>query len=368
MSSSAATPSSQHLAAQTVAAAAASDGGGIGIGISMGMGVGGVGVNVAGGGSNHHNHNNNNVGVVTSTAAAIKDHFNYEELGMIGTGAYGTVHRALNTDTGQIVAIKKVRIPLTDNGVPMSTLREITMLKHLNASDHPNIVKLFEVCQLLERDSQLMVFLVFEHLEQDLSDLLDRLPKTGMPPVTIQRLSRELLTGINFLHSHRIIHRDLKPQNLLISSQGHLKIADFGLAKTYSFETKLTSVVVTLWYRAPEVLLAQTYNSSVDIWSAACIIAEMFSRKALFPGTSEANQLDRIFELTGRPTAQQWPKSISLSCEHFPLRHPKQPRELCRQLCEYSNDLLSQMLSYDHHLRPSALACLEHEYFQQEPL
>lgn len=163
-----------------------------------------------------------------------------------------------------------------------------------------------------------MVLLVFEHLEQDLSDLIERLPKSGMPPTTIQvssshyqlslsllisfhllpfqRLSRELLTGVDFLHSHRIIHRDLKPQNLLISSQGHLKIADFGLAKTYDFEMKLTSVVVTLWYRAPEVLLAQTYNSSVDIWSSACIIAEMFSRKALFPGTSEANQLDRIFE------------------------------------------------------------------------
>lgn len=98
------------------------------------------------------------------------------------------------------------------------------------------------------------------------------------------------------MHTHRIVHRDLKPQNLLISSQGHLKIADFGLAKTYDFEMKLTSVVVTLWYRAPEVLLGQTYNSSVDIWSSACIIAEMFARKALFPGSSEGNQLDRIFE------------------------------------------------------------------------
>jgi len=101
---------------------------------------------------------------------------------------------------------------------------------------------------------------------------------------------------VDFLHSHRIIHRDLKPQNLLVSSQGHLKIADFGLAKTYGSEMKLTSVVVTLWYRAPEVLLAQPYNSTVDIWSAACIIFEMFNRRALFPGTSEKNQLDRIFE------------------------------------------------------------------------
>lgn len=294
--------------------------------------------------------------------------FNYQELNIIGTGAYGTVYRARDNNSGQIVALKKVRIPLTDDGVPMSTLREIAVLKQLNASDHPNIVKLLEVCQLLERDSQLMLFLVFEHLEQDLSDLIDRLPKSGMPPTTIQRLSRELLTGVDFLHSHRIIHRDLKPQNLLVSSQGHLKIADFGLAKTYDFEMKLTSVVVTLWYRAPEVLLGQTYNSSVDIWSAACIIAEMFARKALFPGSSEGNQLDRIFELTGRPNAQQWPKSISLSRDHFPPRAPKQPRDLCHYLCEYSNDLLSSMLSYDYRCRPSALLCLEHEYFQQEPL
>ncbi|KAI9580640.1 cyclin-dependent kinase 4 [Glossina fuscipes] len=295
--------------------------------------------------------------------------FNYEELNVIGTGAYGTVYRARDNHSGKIVAIKKIRIPLTDNGVPMSTLREIALLNQLNSSDHPNIVKLFEVCQFLESESQLLVLLVFEHLEQDLSDLIERLPKTGMPPTTVQRLARELLTGVDFLHSHRIIHRDLKPQNLLISSQGHLKIADFGLAKTYSdFEMKLTSVVVTLWYRAPEVLLAQTYNSSVDIWSAACIIAEMFSRKVLFPGTSEANQLDRIFELTGRPTAQQWPKRISLSREHFPLRLAKQPKDLCPALCEYSNDLLAQMLSYDLRLRPTALSCLEHEYFQQEPI
>ncbi|KAL5288899.1 CDK6 family protein [Megaselia abdita] len=220
---------------------------------------------------------------------------NYEELNVIGTGAYGIVYRARDR-TGKIVALKKVRVTLTEDGVPMSTLREISLLKQLNASKHPNVIDLLEVCSIRECEGQLVVFLVFEHLEQDLSDLIVSLPKSGMSPTTIQRLSIELLTGVDFLHSHRIVHRDLKPQNLLISSQGHLKIADFGLAKTYDFEMKLTSVVVTLWYRAPEVLLQQPYNSLVDIWSAGCIIAEMFSRKALFPGASEGNQLDKIFE------------------------------------------------------------------------
>lgn len=158
-------------------------------------------------------------------------------------------------------------------------------------------------------------------------------------PSPFQSLSRELLTGIDFLHSHRIVHRDLKPQNLLVSSQGQLKLADFGLAKTYDFEMKLTSVVVTLWYRAPEVLLNQSYSSALDIWSAACIIAELLQRRALFPGTSEKNQLDRIFDLTGTPSS--WPENISMPRECFAYKSAKEPRDLCDNLCDYSNDLLA---------------------------
>lgn len=294
---------------------------------------------------------------------------NYEELDIIGTGAYGTVYKARDK-AGNIVALKKVRVTLTDDGVPMSTLREISLLKQLDSSQHPNIVKLLEVChgQKLEKEGQLVIFLVFEHLEEDLSDLIDRMSNTGIPKSKIQQFSRELLTGVDFLHSHRIIHRDLKPSNVLISAQGNLKIADFGLAKTYDFEMKLTSVVVTLWYRAPEILLCQPYNSVVDIWSSACIIAEMFARKALFQGTSEGNQLDRIFELTGRPTISQWPSNFSLSRDNFPHRIPKRPKDLCSTLCENSDDLIHKMLALEPRQRPSALECLKHEYFQQEPL
>uniref|UniRef100_A0A182QP23 cyclin-dependent kinase n=1 Tax=Anopheles farauti TaxID=69004 RepID=A0A182QP23_9DIPT len=296
---------------------------------------------------------------------------NYEELGVIGTGAYGTVYRARDLkNAGNIVALKKVRVALTEDGVPMATLREIFMLKQLDTFEHPNVVKLLDVCQgqRLEREGQLVLFLVFEHLAQDLDEYIKRLPSKGMSPSTIQRLSREMLTGIDFLHSHRIIHRDLKPQNILISSDGHLKLADFGLAKTYDFEMKLTTVVVTLWYRAPEVLLGEVYNSSVDIWSAGCIIAEMFQRQALFPGTSEGNQLEKIFELTGRPTEAQWPRGISIVRENFRATKRRDPRELCPKLCDNANDLLKLMLAFNRHERPSARQCLNHAYFTQEPM
>ncbi|XP_055379823.1 cyclin-dependent kinase 4 [Condylostylus longicornis] len=325
--------------------------------------------------NSNNNHNNNNHNSITVTTEQNNrpqtTGSKYEELNIIGTGAYGTVYRARDLNNpGHYVAIKKVRVTLTDDGVPMSTLREITLLKQLDSSQHPNIVKLLEVCHgtSLEREGQLVIFLVFEHLEQDLAMLIESLPKSGMPASRIQRFSRELLTGVDFLHSHRIVHRDLKPQNILISAQGHLKIADFGLAKTYDFEMKLTSVVVTLWYRAPEILLAQPYTSSVDIWSTACIIAEMFGRRPIFPGTSEGNQLDRIFLLTGRPTLLQWPNSSPISRSNFPHRNPKQPKDLFPELCENSNDLLYKMLSFEPEKRPSALTCLKHEYFQQEPL
>lgn len=115
-------------------------------------------------------------------------------------------------------------------------------------------------------------------------------------------------------------------------------MADFGLAKTYDFEMKLTSVVVTLWYRAPEVLLNQSYSSALDIWSAACIIAELLQRRALFPGTSEKNQLDRIFDLTGTPST--WP-DVAMPRECFAYKSAKEPRDLCDNLCDYSNDLLA---------------------------
>lgn len=151
-------------------------------------------------------------------------------------------------------------------------------------------------------------------------------------------MTKEILTGLSFLHSHRIVHRDIKPQNLLVSSEGQIKVADFGLAKTYDVQMKLTAVVVTLWYRPPEILLGQQYTSAVDIWSVACILAELYQLRPLFPGTSEKNQLEKIFEMSGTPN--EWPDNAPLDQDAFPIYSPKEPKDLCSNLCEYSNDLL----------------------------
>ncbi|CAO1326740.1 unnamed protein product [Diamesa tonsa] len=259
---------------------------------------------------------------------------------------------------------------MSADGIPMTTLREISLLKNLDSYQHPNVVKLLDVIQRKrERENCLELFLVFEFLERDLADYIMQLPSTGFIPIqTIQRLSKELLNGIDFLHSHRIIHRDLKPSNLLISSSGQLKIADFGLAKTYDFEMRLTSIVVTLWYRAPEVLLSQSYNSSVDVWSVACIMAEMFSKRAIFPGTSEGNQLGKIFELTGRPRPLDWPLDCAIDLDQFIPTMPCEPRQLVPRLCDISNDLIKKMLDFNPRNRPSAAECMQHPYFFQEPI
>lgn len=148
-------------------------------------------------------------------------------------------------------------IPLTEDGIPMNTLREIALLKQLNAYKHPNIVKLLDICHGQQNGKDLMMFLVFEHVEQDLAMYIEKNPK-GFSTTEIRNLSREIVNGVDFLHSNRIVHRDLKPQNLLVTSDKHIKLADFGLAKTYDYETKLTSVV-SHW-----CVLAMTYLHYVD--------------------------------------------------------------------------------------------------------
>ncbi|KAL3288331.1 hypothetical protein HHI36_002779 [Cryptolaemus montrouzieri] len=304
------------------------------------------------------------------TGSSMERNDGYEELFTIGRGAYGTVYKARDRNTGKIVALKKVLVPLTDDGIPKNTLREISLLKQLDTYEHPNIVRLFDICHGQQKERELIMFLVFEHVDQDLALYIEKnANRGGFSTITIRNMAREILNGVDFLHTNRIVHRDLKPQNLLVTHDGHIKLADFGLAKTYDFEMQLTSVVVTLWYRAPEVLLGLSYATPVDIWSVGCIIAELYKLSALFCGTSEGDQLNKIFKILGKPPRNEWPKeNVAVRYESFEVVDPIGISHLIPNLCTTGKDLVLSMLKFDPNKRITALEALNHTYFTEEPI
>lgn len=210
--------------------------------------------------------------------------------GRIGRGAYGEVFRGMHRQTGEKVAIKRIRGETLKDGIPATALREIVFLKQLS---HENIVSLSDV--VLEPGQY---FLVFEYMDGDLYFLLQH-SEHPLASDLVQSYTSQLLQGLAYCHSNGIMHRDLKPQNLLISRDGAIKIADFGLCRAFCLEA-LTVEVVTPWYRPPEILLgSKSYDLSVDIWSAGCIIAEMATRNVLFQGNCDIDQLHLIFQQLG---------------------------------------------------------------------
>jgi len=224
---------------------------------------------------------------------------NFTRLGKIGEGTYGVVYKAKQKDKDRVVALKKIRLDTEAEGVPSTAIREISLLREL---DHPNIVQLLDVIH-----SQNKLHLVFEYLDKDLKQFMDNYGKV-LPINLVKSYTSQLLKGIEFCHSHRVLHRDLKPQNLLLDVNGSIKLADFGLARTFTIPIRMyTHEVITLWYRAPEILLGtKMYSTAVDIWSIGCIVAEMIMHKAIFPGDSEIDQLYKIFRVMGTPDQSMW--------------------------------------------------------------
>ncbi|XP_068853901.1 cyclin-dependent kinase 4 isoform X1 [Aphelocoma coerulescens] len=288
----------------------------------------------------------------------------YEPVAELGVGAHGAVFKARDRLSGRFVALKNVRVPTGGAGLPPSTVREVALLRRLEHLEHPNIVRLMDVCASARTPHEAKVTLVFEHVEQDLKTFLEKAPAPGLPPDTIKDLMRQFLRALDFLHAQRIVHRDLKPQNVLVTSAGQLKVADFGLARIYSCHMALTPVVVTLWYRAPEVLLRAAYASPVDMWSVGCIFAEMFRRKPLFCGTSEADQLGKIFELIGLPHEDEWPQDVALPRDAFAPCAPREPRGEVPELGDSGEQLLLALLTFSPHKRISAHEALGHRYLQ----
>ncbi|XP_057461627.1 probable serine/threonine-protein kinase At1g54610 [Actinidia eriantha] len=290
----------------------------------------------------------------------------FEKLDKIGQGTYSNVYRARDLDQGKIVALKKVRF---DNLEPESVrfmAREIHILRRL---DHPNIIKLEG---LVTSRMSCSLYLVFEYMEHDLVGLASH-PGLKFTESQVKCYMQQLLCGLDHCHSRGVLHRDIKGSNLLIDNNGILKIADFGLASFYNphMSQPLTSRVVTLWYRPPELLLGATYyGTAVDLWSTGCILAELYAGKPIMPGRTEVEQLHKIFKLCGSPSEEYWRKS---KLPHATIFKPQQPYRRC--VAETFKDfpaaalgLMETLLSIDPADRGSAASALTSEFFMTKPL
>ncbi|KAL4319766.1 hypothetical protein GQ457_18G000400 [Hibiscus cannabinus] len=285
----------------------------------------------------------------------------YEKVEKIGEGTYGVVYKARDRVTNETIALKKIRLEQEDEGVPSTAIREISLLKEMQ---HGNIVRLQDVVH-----SEKRLYLVFEYLDLDLKKHMDSCSEFGKDPRMIKTFLYQILRGIAYCHSHRVLHRDLKPQNLLIDRRTNaLKLADFGLARAFGIPVRtFTHEVVTLWYRAPEILLgSRHYSTPVDVWSVGCIFAEMVNQRPLFPGDSEIDELFKIFRILGTPNEDTWPGVTSLP--DFKSAFPKWPSQdlatVVPNLESSGVDLLSKMLCMDPGKRITARSALEHEYLK----
>ena len=247
----------------------------------------------------------------------------------------------------------------------MTAIREVKLLQSL---DHATIVALQEV--MVERND---CYMVFEYLSHDLTGLLNH-PTFSLTAAHKKDLAKQLFQGLDYLHHRGVLHRDIKAANILVSKTGQLKLADFGLARFYQKRSKqdYTNRVVTIWYRSPELLLGETqYGPAVDIWSAACVLVEILTRHAIFPGDGgEINQLEKIYNVLGTPSRNDWPGIVDLQWYELlrpPQRLPSTFAEKYRErVSAEAYELLQAMFLFDPQLRPTAADVLEHPYFTAE--
>lgn len=280
---------------------------------------------------------------------------------VLGEGTYGVVYKAIDTKSGQTVAIKKIRLGKQKEGVNFTALREIKLLKELK---DPNIIELIDAFPHKGN-----LHLVFEFMETDLEAVIrDR--NIVLSPTDIKSYIQMTLKGLAVCHKKWVLHRDMKPNNLLIGPRGQLKLADFGLARIFgSPDRRFTHQVFARWYRAPELLFgAKQYGPGVDVWAAACIFAELLLRRPFLQGSSDIDQLGKIFAAFGTPKASQWPDMIYLP-DHVEYQYvPGQPlKTLFPMANDDALDLLSKMFAYDPKARISAQQALEHRYFSSGP-
>nr|BAJ86150.1 predicted protein [Hordeum vulgare subsp. vulgare] len=256
---------------------------------------------------------------------------------VLGEGTYGVVFKAIDTKTGETVAIKRIRLGKYKEGVNFTALREIKLLKELK---DPNIIELIDAFPYKGN-----LHLVFEFMETDLEAVIrDR--NIVLSPADIKSYIQMMLKGLAFCHKKWVLHRDMKPNNLLIGAEGQLKLGDFGLARIFgSPERNFTHQVFARWYRAPELLFGtKQYGSAVDVWAAGCIFAELLLRRPFLQGSSDIDQLGKIFAAFGTPKSSQWPDMVCLP-DYVEYQFVSAPplRSLFPMASDDALDLLSRM-------------------------
>jgi cyclin-dependent kinase 9 len=301
----------------------------------------------------------------------------YEKLTKIGQGTFGEVFKArLRSKKSKIVALKKVLMENEKEGFPITALREIRILQLLN---HDNIVNLIEICRQYSCHNKTTFYLVFEFCEHDLAGLLSNV-NVKFSLGEIKKVMQQMFEGLFYIHSNKIIHRDMKAANILITKQGCLKLADFGLARAISINKKngqpnrYTNRVVTLWYRPPELLLGErNYGPPVDLWGSGCIMAEMWTRSPIMQGNTEQHQLTLIAQLCGAITPEVWPGVENLEL-YNKLELPKGSKRRVKERLKpyvkdpYACDLIDKLLGLDPSKRIDSDSALSHDFFWTDPM
>lgn len=289
----------------------------------------------------------------------------YVQLEELGNGTYGSVLLGQRVDTGEKVAIKRMKRKYYSWEEAMN-LREVKSLKKLS---HNNVVKLKEVIR--ENDT---LYFVFEYMKENLYQLMKERYESGdktFPEHMIRTMMYQVLQGLAFMHKHGYFHRDMKPENLLCMGPELVKIADFGLAREIRSRPPYTDYVSTRWYRAPEVLLRSTmYSAPIDIWAVGCIMAELYTFRPLFPGNSEIDEVFKICSVIGTPDKRDWPEGFKLAAAmnfKFPQFSPTSLATLIPNASPEAIALMTDMLRWNPAKRPSAQQALRYPYFQQAP-
>uniref|UniRef100_A0A1A8HJ86 non-specific serine/threonine protein kinase n=1 Tax=Nothobranchius korthausae TaxID=1143690 RepID=A0A1A8HJ86_9TELE len=281
----------------------------------------------------------------------------YTTIRQLGDGTYGSVILGRSLESGELVAIKKMKRKFYSWEECMN-LREVKSLKKLN---HANVIKLKEVIR--ENDH---LYFIFEYMKENLYQLMKDRARL-FPESAIRNIMFQILQGLTFIHKHGFFHRDMKPENLLCMGPELVKIADFGLAREIRSQPPYTDYVSTRWYRAPEVLLRSiSYNSPIDQWAVGCIMAELYTLRPLFPGSSEVDTIFKICQVLGTPKKNDWPEGYQLASAmnfRWPQCVPNNLKTLIPNASPDAIHLMTDLLQWDPKKRPASAQALRYSYF-----